>query len=86
MGYSPFDMRFRFGSFELDAGRFELTRDGEPIALQPKPLELLLHLVRQHPNACDRDELMGAVWGATIVSESSLSTAIRDTIFGNGAT
>lgn len=77
VGYPRRDVRYRLGPFQLDAGRFELTRAGEPVALQPKPLELLLHLVRQHPDACGRDELMQAVFGDTVVSESSLSTAVR---------
>src|SRR5688500_1033437 len=37
-----------FGTFELDLDRFELRRAGRVLAIQRKPLDLLLLLVRQH--------------------------------------
>ena len=70
-------MRFRIGEFDLEEGRFELLRAGSPVALQPKVLRLLLHLVRHRERAVSKRELMEAVWPRETVGESSLTTAVR---------
>ena len=38
-------MIFRFGTYEIDSGRYELRRDCEPVAVEPKVLDLLALLV-----------------------------------------
>ena len=37
---------YRFDVFELDVGLYRLSRAGEPIAIGPKPFDLLLYLIR----------------------------------------
>jgi predicted ATPase len=69
-------MRFRFSDCVLDADRFELTRGGRRVAVQPKVLELLLCLVRNHGRAVTKDELLGAVWPGTATGETSLTRAV----------
>jgi predicted ATPase len=69
-------MRFRFVDCVLDADRFELSRGGRPVAVQPKVLELLLHLVRNHGRAVTKDELLGAVWPGVATGETSLTRAV----------
>jgi DNA-binding winged helix-turn-helix (wHTH) protein/tetratricopeptide (TPR) repeat protein len=73
----PHDMQFRFAEFEVDDEAFGLLRDGEPVAIAPLPLKLLLHLLHRYPAAPSKDELMEALWPGTIVSEASLSQAVR---------
>jgi len=70
-------VRYRFSDFEADEDAFELRRAGEPVAIEPKPLRLLLHLLARYPAAASKDELLDAIWPDTIVSESALSRAIR---------
>ena len=70
-------MRYRFGGFELDESAFELRKDGEPISIAPLPLNLLLELLRAHPAAPSKQELMEALWPDTYVAEASLSQAVR---------
>src|SRR3990172_6984280 len=69
-------MRFRFSDCVLDAERFELSRGGRPVAVQPKVLELLLFLVRNHERAVTKQELLDAVWPDVATSESSLTRAV----------
>lgn len=64
---------WRFDDFEFDGRRGELRgRDGQVIALRPKA-ELLLRQFLAHPGRLlSRDELMGAVWPNTVVTDDSL--------------
>jgi DNA-binding winged helix-turn-helix (wHTH) protein/tetratricopeptide (TPR) repeat protein len=68
--------RYRFGDFEIDASRFELRRRGRPIEMQPKPLEVLLYLVRHRDRIVSRQELLAELWRGVTVSEDSLDKAV----------
>ncbi len=70
-------MRFHFADFEVDEEGFALRRSGEPVAIAPLPLKLLVHLLRRYPAAPSRDEIMDELWPDAIVSEASLSQAVR---------
>lgn len=70
------DVVYRFCGFELDEGRYQLRRGAAVIELQPKVMEVLLHLVRNADRACSKDELLDAVWGDVSVSEGSLVRCI----------
>jgi DNA-binding winged helix-turn-helix (wHTH) protein len=65
-------VRYTFASFELDEERYQLRGGGAVIKLQPKVMEVLLHLVRNADRACSKDELIDAVWADVNVSEASL--------------
>lgn len=69
-------MRHRFAGFELDEERYELRRGGTPIVLQPKVMEVLLHLVRNAERTLPRDEILDAVWPDLNVGEASLTRCI----------
>ena len=69
-------MRFRFGVFELDEEAGELRRAGEPVALQPKPFELLALLLRERSRVVPLDELMERLWPDAVVSPGSLNRAV----------
>ncbi len=70
-------MRFHFGDCVLDADRRELRRAGEPVAVEPQVFDLLLLLVRERERVVSKDDLLAAVWGGRIVSESTLSSRIN---------
>ncbi len=70
-------MRFVFGAFALDAGRRELSRAGVPVAIEPQVFDLLLHLVRHRDRMVSKEDLLDAVWGGRIVSESSLTSRVN---------
>jgi TolB-like protein/DNA-binding winged helix-turn-helix (wHTH) protein len=81
-------VRYRFGTFELDARTGELRREGEPVKLQPQPARVLTLLVSHHGEIVLRDDLKTHLWGQdTFVDfERGLNfcilqvrTALRDT-------
>lgn len=71
-------VRVRFDAFELDEANARLLKDGQPVALAPKPFAVLCALVRQPGSLITKDALLDAVWGHRFVSESVLKTAISE--------
>ena len=53
---------FRFGLYRFDAESGELSRDGQPIRLQPQPGLVLATLLTRAGQLVTRDELRAAVW------------------------
>ena len=81
------DVRFLFENYCLDAGRRELTCGSELIAIGPKVFDLLLYLVQNRNQVVTRDDLLQAVWGGRIVSDSTLTghvNAVRKAIGDTG--
>ena len=70
-------MPLSFGDFLLDPERRELTRGGEPVSVGPQAFDLLLHLIQNHAHVVSKDELVEAIWGGRIVSESTITTLIN---------
>jgi DNA-binding winged helix-turn-helix (wHTH) protein/tetratricopeptide (TPR) repeat protein len=70
-------VRYAFGDFEVDEGAFELRRARLPVEIQRKPLELLIHLLRCHPAMCSKDQLLDELWPDSVVTEASLTRAVR---------
>ena len=70
-------MRFLFGDCILDPTRRELSRGGDAIHVEPQVFDLLLHLVRNREQVVSKDDLLAAVWGGRIVSESTLNSRIN---------
>jgi TolB-like protein len=70
-------VKFAFGDHVLDPDRRELVRGAETIALGPQVFDLLLHLVRNREHVVTKDNLIDAVWGGRIVSESTLTSHIN---------
>jgi DNA-binding winged helix-turn-helix (wHTH) protein len=66
-----------FGSYDLDTDRRELKRHGELIPLEPQVFDLLVYLVRNRDRVVSKDDLIAAVWGGRIVSESTLTSRIN---------
>ncbi|HYC60401.1 MAG TPA: winged helix-turn-helix domain-containing protein [Thermoanaerobaculia bacterium] len=69
---------YRFGEFELDLGSYELRRDGEVVKTEPRVLEVLNFLIEHRARVVPKEELLDTVWRDVHVSESALTTAIRD--------
>lgn len=69
-------MIYRFGAFELDEQAGELRRAGEPVSIQPKPLELLVFLIRARERVVSADELFDSLWSGVAVTPGSLTRAV----------
>jgi TolB-like protein len=70
-------VRYQFEDIVLDPDRRELVRGSETIAPGPQVFDLLLHLVRNREHVVTKDDLIDAVWGGRIVSESTLTSHIN---------
>jgi len=64
---------YAFGPFRLDPQERVLLRDGRPVALAPKAVEILLLLVEKAAHLVDKDDLMKRVWPDTFVEEGNLT-------------
>jgi predicted ATPase/DNA-binding winged helix-turn-helix (wHTH) protein len=67
---------FAFGPFHLLAERHELLRQGVPVAIGQRALDVLLALVRRRGSLVTKDELMTEVWPGVIVEENNLAVHI----------
>lgn len=66
------------GPIQLDPRDQRLSIDGQPAILTGKSLALL-HTLMQHPQLLvTKDQLFDAVWPGVIVSESVLTTAVKE--------
>src|SRR6185437_13090525 len=70
---------FEFFGFRLDCGRFELLRNGQPLRVERKPMELLILLVSHNGQLVSREEIVERLWSSDIFvdTEHGINTAIR---------
>jgi adenylate cyclase len=68
---------YLFEDYALDADRRELRRGTSLVPVQPQVFDLLEYLIRNREHVVSKDDLIAAVWGGRIVSESALSTRIN---------
>jgi TolB-like protein len=81
------EVQYAFEECVLDPERRELTRRSGAIAVGPQVFDLLVYLVQNRERAVSKDDLLGAVWGGRIVSDSTLTShinAVRKAIGDSG--
>jgi len=69
---------YRFGPFELDSTRRRLIRDGEPILVSDRHLEILLLLAANAGRVISKDELIETAWKDVAVADNSIEQAISN--------
>src|SRR5215469_16696124 len=69
----------RFGEFELDPGKYELLREGQPVKLERLPMELLILLVESRGTLVTREMIIEHLWGKDVYREAErgINTAIN---------
>ncbi|HZR35038.1 MAG TPA: winged helix-turn-helix domain-containing protein [Nevskia sp.] len=67
---------WKFAGAEFDELKWELRVGGEVADLEPRPLEILLCLLRHAGETVTKEELLQSVWGHAYLSENALSNAI----------
>jgi TolB-like protein len=70
-------VQFFFDDHALDTDRRELHRGAETIPVEPQVFDLLVFLVQNRDHVVSKDDLIDAVWGGRIVSESTLTSRIN---------
>ncbi len=69
--------KLEFGKFSVDTEAFELRRDGDTVPVEPLVLDLIIEMAL-HPGALrTRDDLIETVWKGRIVSDTTISSAIK---------
>src|ERR1700757_2938632 len=71
--------KVRFDDYELDFGRFQLSRGGQPVRLEGLPLQLLMFMVENQRQLVTREQIADALWGKDVFVdvEQGINTAIR---------
>jgi TolB-like protein/DNA-binding winged helix-turn-helix (wHTH) protein/Flp pilus assembly protein TadD len=73
----PPDCILSFGPFRLDAANAQLWSDAQPIRLTAKALQVLSYLAERPGQLVTKDEVFGAVWPDTVVSDATLTSNIQ---------
>ncbi|MFC6439059.1 winged helix-turn-helix domain-containing tetratricopeptide repeat protein [Bowmanella sp. JS7-9] len=71
-------MSYTFDQFEVDTDNYQLRCNGKPLAIEPQVFNLLAYLLAHRSNVVSKDELMDKLWAGKIISESTLSSCIKD--------
>ena len=71
-------VRFLFDHFEIDPQKRRLMRQGEPLAISDRQLDVLLLLVAKAGQIVSKDDLLQAGWKDVAVGDNSLEQAISN--------
>ena len=71
-------MIYRFDDCEVDTDAYELRRDGDPVPVEPQVFEVIAHLLANRDRLVTKEELLDQVWGSRFVSESALTSRVKD--------
>jgi TolB-like protein/Tfp pilus assembly protein PilF len=71
------EVQFLFADHTLDLSRRELLCGSTRIAVAPQVFDLLAFLVQNRDRVVSKDDLIAAVWGGRIVSDSTIATRIN---------
>lgn len=69
-------MLYRFGDYRVDVAARRVDRCGEPLALEPRPFDLLVHLIRERRRVVPREELLEQLWQQRTASQAALARAV----------
>jgi TolB-like protein len=67
---------YEFGPFRVDSRDRVLLRDGKPVPLAPKAVDVLLVLLAARGRIVPKDSVLNAVWPDTFVEEDNLAQNI----------
>lgn len=70
-------MRFRFGAYDLDTAKMDLSCDGRPVPVEPQVFAVLAHLVQNADRVVGKDELVDRIWDGRAISDGALASRIN---------
>lgn len=65
-----------FGDFRLDRDDRSLWKNGEPVNLPPKAIELLILLVERKGQIVSREDIISTIWADTFVEDGNINVTI----------
>src|SRR6185369_7618642 len=68
--------RYVFGGLLVDARRFQVERDGRPVALEPKAFDLLVLLIERRGDVVSKQEILDRIWPDTAVTDNALTRVV----------
>jgi TolB-like protein len=71
-------MILAFSNVEIDPAKGEVRRDGKPVAVAPRVFSLLHLLAANAERMVTRDEIVDKVWDGRVISESAISTSVKE--------
>ncbi len=71
-------MQVRWDGFELDERARRLSGPDGDIHVEPQVFDVLALLIRERDRVVAKEEILDAVWGDQFVSESALTTRIKE--------
>ena len=66
-----------FADIEIDKQRYEIRRNGKLVPTEPLIFDLIAYLSNNPEKVFSRDDLINAVWQGRVVSDSTVSSAIK---------
>lgn len=69
---------YRFDDFFLDESNRQLSRSGDPVALNSKYLDVLLLLVSRAGQLVEKQRIFDEIWDGVFVTDAALTQCIKD--------
>ena len=69
---------YQFNQYSLDTDRYQLSREGNPVAVEPLVFDLLLYLLQNRERVVSRDELLDELWQGKVVTDAALAARLKD--------
>lgn len=70
-------MLLSVGTCVVDTATLQVSRDGRPVAVEPKVFDLLVLLLSNSDRVVTRQEIVDQLWSGRVISEAALSTCIK---------
>jgi TolB-like protein len=70
-------MLLSVGSCVVDTTRLQVSRDGAPVAVEPKVFDLIVLLLSNSDRVVTRQEIVDSLWSGRIITDEALSTCIK---------
>jgi DNA-binding winged helix-turn-helix (wHTH) protein/tetratricopeptide (TPR) repeat protein len=71
-------MKYLFANCEIDTRYYELRSSGKVVPVEPQVFDSLVHVISNPGRLITKDELVEAIWNGRAVSDSVISTRIKD--------
>ena len=71
-------MIYLFAECELDTDTYELRRNGDVVGIEPQVYDVLVYLLEHRDRVVAKEELLDEVWKTRFVTESTLTTRVKN--------